>query len=145
MTRAVSGLARGVVVILLAALLAGCGSGVYPVDGVVVWKDGSPAKELEGALVIFDLPEKQVNANGSVQADGTFRLTTNKPNDGAPAGDYKVVIVERRTAKGGPDPTEMAPGKMDIRYADPSTTDLRATVTAGSNKVKLTVERNKQR
>jgi hypothetical protein len=128
--------------LLVAALAGGCGSGIHPVEGRVVWKDGTPAKELEGALVVFDLPEKQTNANGSVQADGTFRLTTKKADDGALAGEYKVLIIERRKAGGGPDPTEMAPGHMDVRYSDPSTSDLRATVKPGTNVITLTVERN---
>src|SRR4051794_35378813 len=103
----------------LAALLPGCSNpGPFPVEGKVVWKDGSPAKDLEGALVSFDLPEKKTNANGSVQADGSFRLTTNKANDGALAGEYTVVIVERRKAQGGPDATALAPCVADGRYAD---------------------------
>jgi hypothetical protein len=131
---------------LAAALAAaGCGgSGIYPVDGKVTWKDGSPAKELEGALVVFDLPEKQTTARGSVRSDGSFKLTTKTDGDGALAGDYKVLIIERRLAGGTPDdPGAMAPGHMDVRYSDPRTTDLTATVKPGSNPVTLTVERNK--
>ena len=126
----------------LAILPFGCGSGLYPVEGKVVWKDGSPAKELERGYVVFDLPEKQTSARGTIQADGTFRLTTNKPNDGALPGEYKVLVVEvGRKALGGPDATAIAPGAMDARFSDPSTTPLRATVVAGPNKITLTVER----
>jgi hypothetical protein len=132
--------------LLAAGLTVGCGGdGVHPVEGKVVWKDGTPAKELEGALVVFDLPEKQSNANGSVQADGTFRLTTKKDGDGALAGEYKVLIIERRKAGGGPDPTAMAPGHMDVKYSDPTTSDLRATVKSGTNTITLTVERTPKR
>lgn len=128
--------------LVLTVPLAGCGSGIHPVEGTVTWKDGTPAKELEGALIVFDLPEKQTTARGSVQADGTFRLTTKTDGDGALAGDYKVLITERRKAGGGPDPSEMAPGYMDIRYSDPRTTDLTATVKPGRNTITLVVERN---
>jgi hypothetical protein len=139
---------RGVTLALaLTALAAGCGgSGIYPVDGRVTWKDGSPAKELEGALVVFDLPEKQTTARGSVQADGSFKLTTKADGDGALAGEYKVLLVERR--KGSPtpdDPGAMAPGHMDVRYSDPRTTDLTATVSPGPNTITLVVERNKSK
>jgi hypothetical protein len=41
---------------------------------------------------------------------------------------------------GGPDPTMLAPGKIDSRYASPATTDLKATVKPGVNKITLTVE-----
>src|SRR5438445_7464967 len=78
---------------LFSALLSGCGNGVYPVEGKVVWKDGSPAKELEGSHVVFDLPEQKTGARGIIQADGSFHLTTHKPNDGALPGDYKVLII----------------------------------------------------
>lgn len=123
--------------------LAGCGgSGIHPVEGQLVWKDGSPAKELAGSLIFFELPEKQVSARGQIQADGSFRLSTEKENDGAPAGEHTVLIVEvGRKSLGGPDSTAIAPGKIDSRYATPSTSDLRATVKPGTNKITLTVDR----
>src|SRR5262245_35616364 len=93
------------------ACLAGCGGdGIYPVEGKVVLADGSPATELKGALVTFNLPEKQTSARGNIQADGTFRLTTNRPDDGALAGEYKVLILEiARKPLGGPDASAIAP------------------------------------
>src|SRR5262249_22301487 len=146
LTRRGGTLAGLLVALALVACLAGCGSGIYPVEGEVVWKDGSPAKELQNSRVIFDLPEKQTRADGIIQADGTFRLTTNKPGDGALPGEYKVLIVEgARKRLGGPDSTALAPGFMDSRYSDPRTTDLKATVTTGPNRIKLTVERAQKR
>ena len=130
--------------LVVTTMLAGCGgSGPYPVEGVVVWEDGTPAKELVNAIVIFDLPAKQTKAQGNVQADGTFRLTTTKPNDGALPGEYKVMIIEvGRKALGGPDGSAIAPGHMDSRYSDPSTTDLMATVEQRKdNKVTLKIKR----
>ncbi len=134
---------RGLAVtLLLTSLVSGCGRGIHPVEGHVVWKDGSPAKELKGAQISFELAEKQTSARGTIQEDGSFRLTTKDPGDGALAGEHKVVIVEvGRKPLGGPDGTALAPGAMDSRYSDPSTTDLRATIKRGTNKVKLTVER----
>jgi hypothetical protein len=125
----------------------GCGSGgIHPVEGHVVWKDGTPAKDLTGSLVFFELPEKQTSSRGSIQADGSFRLTTDKENDGAPAGEHTVLIIEvGRKSLGGPDASAIAPGKIDSRYATPSTSDLRATVQPGSNKITLTVDRAKSR
>ena len=128
---------------LLALSLIGCNSsGVYPVDGHVVWKkDGSPAKQLAGTLVFFEQTKKQLSARGQVQSDGSFRLTTHKENDGAPAGENIVLLVEiGRKPLGGPDGTQLAPGKIDSRYSTHSTTDLRATIKPGLNKIALTVE-----
>jgi hypothetical protein len=132
---------------LLLAALAGCGGDrINPVEGKIVWEDGSPATELAGSHVIFDLPEKQTSARGIVQEDGTFRLTTNKPDDGALAGDYKVLVVEaNRKPLGGPDPTELAPGVVDSRYASPATSDLRTTVERGRNQITLIVKRAPRR
>jgi hypothetical protein len=130
-----------VVVLLVAALLTGCGSGTYPVEGQIVWKDGSPAKELKGSFVLFELPEQKTSARGMIDADGSFRLTTNKPNDGALPGEHTVLIVEvGRQHLGGPDSSALAPGVMDARFSDPRTSGLKATVKPGVNKITLTVE-----
>jgi hypothetical protein len=117
---------------------------LYPVEGQVQWKDGAPAKEIAGSLVFFELAEKQTSAQGIIQPDGTFRLTTLNPNDGAAAGEHTVLLIEvGRKPQGGPDATNLAPSKIDSRYATPSTSDLRATVKRGGNKVTLTLERSK--
>src|SRR5262245_3757927 len=123
-------------------LLAGCGgTGLYPVEGQLQWQDGTPAKELEGASVTFELPEKNTNSTGIVQADGTFSLMTAAPGDGALPGKYKVVISERRQSAGG---SQMAPTKSDIRYAERDKTDLVAEVKPISpNKLILKIDRAK--
>jgi hypothetical protein len=132
--------------VVLCVFLCGCGSGgPYPVDGRVVWKDGSPATELAGSQVVFDLPEKQTSARGIVQADGSFHLSTNKPDDGALAGEHKVAIIETRKQQGGPDSSNIAPGVMDARFYDLKTSGLSATVKPGTNKITLTVERFQRR
>jgi hypothetical protein len=71
-------------------------------------------------------------------------LTTAKENDGAPAGEHTVLILEvGRKSLGGPDSSAIAPGKIDTRYATPATSDLRATIKPGKNNLTLTVERSK--
>jgi hypothetical protein len=123
-------------------LLSGCGSGTYPVHGKLVWKDGAPATELAGSNVTFESTDQKTSAVGSIQPDGSFQLTTTKTNDGAPAGDYKVLImlVGRPLVPG--DDTRMAPGPIDSRYSEISTTNLTAKVTPGTNQITLTLERN---
>ncbi len=124
------------------AVLAGCNSdGLNPVDGQLVWSDTEePAKELAGAGVTFELPGKNTSHIGTVQPDGTFQLMTAKPNDGAYAGEYTVVIGELRQSAGG---ELMAPTKADVRYADRGTSDLKAKVEPGRNKLVLKVDRAK--
>jgi hypothetical protein len=129
--------------LLLFAILPGCNpSNIHPVQGQVVWKkNNAPATELAGALVFFEQPDKQLSARGQIAPDASFRLTTNKQNDGAPAGENIVLLVEiGRKPAGGPDATALAPGKLDPRYSTHSTTDLKATITPGLNKITLTVE-----
>jgi hypothetical protein len=123
-------------------LLAGCGSGLYPVEGKVVWKDGTPATEVAGSNIIFEAVDQKTSSLGSVQPDGSFRLTTNNANDGAPAGDYKVLIIETglKPLPGG-DGSQLAPGVVDSKYADPGSSGLRATVKPGVNQVTLTIDR----
>src|SRR6476619_741021 len=125
---------------LVTVLLGGCATnGPQPVEGLVVWEDGTPATELAAAQVVFDLPASHTSARGSIGTDGAFRLTTFNPNDGALPGDYKVMMLEvcRKTMPG--DSTRLMPGALDSRYADPSTTDLTAFVKPGVNKITLKV------
>jgi hypothetical protein len=132
------------VALLLVPMLAGCGgSGIHPVEGQVVWKDGTPATDLAGSLIMFESAEKQTSSRGQIEADGSFHLTTEKENDGAPLGEHTVLIIEvGRQSIGGPDGTNIAPAKVDTRYMTPATSDLKATVKPGENKITLTVERN---
>ena len=127
---------------LLLPLLAGCGGdGLNPVEGQLVWSDDdSPAKELEGASLTFELPGKNTNTIGTVQPDGSFKLMTASPNDGAYAGEYIVLISERRASAGG---EKMAPTKAAERYNKHDTSDLKAEVKPGRNKLRLKVDRNK--
>ena len=79
--------------IALAAVLAaaGCGrgSGPVPLRGVVKL-DGQPVAN--AAVVFVAQTPGGRDAYGSTDANGAFRLTTTKPDDGALPGKYKVVI-----------------------------------------------------
>jgi hypothetical protein len=126
--------------ILLAGLAAaGCGGdgrpARYPASGKVT-VNGQPAA---GALVVFH-PKAADRANdpkpfATAADDGTFKLTTHDPDDGAPAGEYGVTVVWNVKAKeskisigdgGGP-----LVDKLGGRYGDPRGPKLSATVTAG--------------
>lgn len=94
--------------LLAMVLAAGCGArGTSPVPVKGVLKiDGQP---IVGAVVGFqpDAPGGKP-AFGTTEADGTFRLTTDKPGDGALPGKYKVVI--QPPVEGGATPYD-EPGK----------------------------------
>src|SRR4029078_7599408 len=107
----------------------GCGSGMYPVEGKIVYADGKPATELAGGTVTFDNPEARVSALGQIDKDGAFRLTTTKPNDGAFPGNYRVAISEPPD----PDAQEDKPQKkrrtvLLPKYRNPETSELKVVV-----------------
>jgi hypothetical protein len=139
--------ARGL--FMVAVLLGGCGgSGLCPVEGKVLWQDGSPATELAGSQVMFEHAAANTSAQGTIQPDATFRMTTNAPNDGVLAGEHRILIVEvgRRPVEGadGEAGTTLEPGKLDPKFADPSASNLTATIKPGTNQVTLTVDRNNE-
>ena len=89
----------------------------------------------------FSSVPKRIECEGVIQADGKFKLTTLNPNDGATAGEHVVLVMEvGRKPLGGPDGTNLAPSKIDTRYALSSTSHL-APVKRGVNTITLTVER----
>ncbi|HTK74206.1 MAG TPA: hypothetical protein VL371_03050 [Gemmataceae bacterium] len=76
---------------LAAALtvLAGCGSRLQPAGGKIL-VDGNPVKE--GTVMFY--PVKQGRpATARILEDGSFTLSFERPGDGLPPGEYRVVIV----------------------------------------------------
>jgi hypothetical protein len=118
---------------------AGCGKKrveVHPVQGKVLFR-GKPAV---GAVVVFQPsggrlpPDVPMAPNGTVKADGTFRLSTYEEGDGAPAGDYKVVLYWPGTAAEGEEATQNE-DRLEGRYNDPQKPLLQFQVKAGPNEV----------
>jgi hypothetical protein len=125
------------------AVSAGCGDGkiaTYPVTGTVQ-VDGKPA---EGVVVVFCPAEgsdefRKQRPFGNTDAHGKFNLTTFTPQDGAPEGEYKVMInwPAARGAAGGGDPNRQA-AQMDrlrYRYINPETSGLKASVSSEATEV----------
>ena len=126
-------------VLITALVAAGCGGKrPYPVEGKIVFSDGTAATALAGFLVGMD-SGGQVGANGMVQADGSFRVGTYENDDGALPGKYRVSLTP-------PDPPLDQPAPkpiIDPKYGDFATSGLNAEIKAGSNPITLTVERAK--
>lgn len=102
-----------------------------PVRGQLFF-EGVPAS---GAYVVFQKiggkDKRRVRADGMVEADGSFRLSTYRANDGAPEGDYAVTVVWRKPfvdAVGRP-----GPNVLPQRYAKAETSGLKAAIKAGPN------------
>jgi hypothetical protein len=78
-------------------LVVGCSPGerVYEVHGRITI-DSQPITPdvLSHGFVSFQTESTEGrDAVGAIQQDGTYRLTTNKPDDGAVVGKYKVYII----------------------------------------------------
>lgn len=127
---------RGLVAVggaVLLAALAGCGAGapkLSPVRGKVFHGD----KPAEGATVVFQPKGGATTAppSGTVQADGSFTLRTHPHGEGAPPGEYVVLVTwyppDARSQ-------ENAKSKLPPRYADPEQTPFKATVGDGATEL----------
>ena len=119
---------------LTAIAVCGCGSqGLYSAGGKVVYKDGKP---VTGGRVIFEPITNKVSALGYIQEDGSFRLSTNRENDGAPEGDYKVLVLPPPTPEEGKKTRLLIAAK----YQSLDMTPFKFTVTKDSAKNKFTLE-----
>jgi hypothetical protein len=127
------------VAFLLLTLLAGSGvscSGervrLYPVRGQILYK-GRP---VDRAVVVFHpLDEQPSGAQKPIaytDADGRFSLTTDRPGDGASAGEYAITVELREKTQTG---VEKVHGRnlLPARYSKPESSGLRWRVQEGPN------------
>ncbi len=140
---------------LVCAASIGCGgSAPVKVRGRVSY-DGQPVQS--GKIMFF--PASGRMALGNINADGTYVLTTFKPEDGAVVGTYRVAIESTRvgpdrwdTVKSfdeeikishRPDNKIYLPGKVEWlvpqRYARPETSGLTARVESGVNEIMVEI------
>lgn len=127
-------------------LIAGCGDGrlaTYPVTGTVL-VDGQPAPK---AILVFCPVEDQntealmrLRPAGETGPDGRYQLTTYKANDGAPAGQYQVMVRWEAASWEGTEAARPARGKrppdrLRGRYMNPQTSGLAATVEARATEI----------
>src|SRR5215467_7696305 len=90
-------------IVLFGALLVGlsaCSGGprTFPVKGTVMY-NGKPVPK---GTVLFTPVTSGPTATGELNQDGTYRLTTYKPGDGACIGEYRVVIMAMEPVHGDP-------------------------------------------
>lgn len=115
-------------VMIVLSCFVGCGesAGTHPVSGTVKFDDGKvPQGEI--AEITFQPAAGSTaskGASGSIQPDGTFRLTTFKQGDGALAGDYQVTLRVLDAYPRGH--SLVAP-----EFSDSRKTPLKATVEPG--------------
>ncbi len=126
---------------LLLVFAAGCGSGkpdwekVFPASGTVKF-GGQP---IPGAMVILvpkdqDVPDK-VRPTGIADSTGYFELGTYSEADGAPEGDYDVLVTWRPLVDNG---GSMSPGpnRLPERYSKAETSQLSVHIDADETELK---------
>ncbi len=90
----------------------------------------------KGTITFIPVAEGR-NAVGALGPDGTYRLQTEQPGDGALLGDYKVTISAHDEAVLDYIPAKPVAPKLlaPAKYEDPKTSDLKATIKSGSNTI----------
>lgn len=117
--------------------LIGCGQN--KVSGKVVFSDDKTPLN-KGILVFYG---EQGISRGEIKPDGTYSVTTKKPNDGLPKGEYIVVVQGTEINKSTPPAAPVYETAIDPKYGAKETTDLKVTVK-GSQSFNIEVDRFKK-
>jgi hypothetical protein len=124
----------GLAVLSLASCSQGGRKSVYSASGKVFFR-GQPA---QGALVTLipleDDDSGTPRPGAQVKKDGSFRLSTYRSYDGAPAGSYAVAIVYRSPIR-KVDDENAGPDLLQGKYSDPKKTPLRVVIQEGPNEL----------
>jgi hypothetical protein len=122
---------------LLLLSVIGCGNKLYPVRGTVTYPDGSPVTE---GLVVFEGKDQEKPARGEIRSDGSFKLGTFKPGDGAMPGKYRALVAPKFDPNAVDKPSKKPP--FDPRFREFNTSKLEYDVTAaGPNEFTIKVTR----
>jgi hypothetical protein len=118
--------------------LMGCGKhttvSVYPVQGTVRYS-GAPASGAKVVLYATDRHDATIPfPTGIAQSDGSFKLSSYKDGDGAPAGTYNVAIEWLEPIPAGVNREMFTPSdRLHGKYANPERSNLKVTVEEGRN------------
>jgi hypothetical protein len=122
--------------ILLALVASGCWSAgddrpaTFPVRGQVLM-DGKPAAGARVLLTALGNPTlARLGPHAEVGADGSFRITSFRTGDGAPAGRYLLTLTWPLPPRPG---KEVGPDRFKGRYADPRRPLRQLEVVPGEN------------
>lgn len=131
--------------LLVACAVLGCGAAstrkaVYPVTGKVLFQS-NPVK---GGSLTFHPQEEVENPRATrslttVEADGTYTMTTYTTRDGVPAGEYVVTLYWPGKVPPGSPIGEVGPDLLQGKYSNPKTSPLRASVKEEANTINFTL------
>ena len=126
------------IITLFVLIILGCSDGKVRLGGKVTYSDdGTP---LETGTVGFTTAT--YNARGSVQEDGTFVISSEKPGDGLPPGTYRVHIsgADRQIGIDGEGNPIWEP-LIAPKFTSPDTSGLTLEVTPQTTVYNIEVDR----
>jgi hypothetical protein len=140
MSRAIRTCRPGALLVLLwVAAASSCSHerrpALNPVRGTVMVQNKPAEKAVVVLRPVSNGPLKGPLPHAEVGPDGSFRISTYKDADGAPEGEYIVTITWPESRK---DPTtgdDISEDRLQGRYADASTSQLRVTIKPGENEL----------
>lgn len=123
--------------------ITGCGDekGTYPVEGRVIYPDGTPVTD---GTVEFETMSgrKAITAASEIAPDGSFSLGTFAPKDGALPGKHRVaVIADYQIGTEMERPGLIPPPTIDDKYRSFKTSGLTFEIERGANLIEVIVER----
>jgi len=120
--------------LLVCLVVVGCGKN-KKLTGKVTFTDGTPAKS---GKVIF-LQGDNFMATGEIKPDGSYKMSSERENDGIPPGDYKVYVSS--IFKPPPAGVMAMPVSLcDPKFENPDTSGLKCKVPAPGNKYDIVLE-----
>ena len=127
--------------LLLAVLFAGCGGkyDLHSVCGTVTLQDGTP---LDNVQVTFKSSDPPLTATATTDELGRYCLGTLEEGDGAPAGDYRVSVVDLATSA---DTDHPKPSRIARRYGVSGQSGLQVVVPSDDGNYDLQLERPERR
>lgn len=124
-------------------LIVGCGTDkeeTYPVRGIVRFPDGKLMRE---GTVEFEIMGRKepMTATGDIGPDGSYQLGTFTLDDGAVAGQHRVVVISDHMIGNGAERPGMIPKQvLDPKYRDFRTSRLVFEVKEGNNDIAIDVQ-----
>jgi hypothetical protein len=124
----VSSAATGLMVLAFLTT-TGCGDRRFPVEGKVIYEDGTPYSG--GGVVVMEttVAGKMIMKRAPIDREGTFRPAAGAPN-GVVAGNYRVRIIPAAVDEIDGD-SRIAPPSYDKKFASLETSGLEWVIGPG--------------